>query len=448
MAFNMNRPIIKGTSLHKASIAKAKSESIVTQTRTQADASLVSAGDTLGKSYIPAAIDFSIDQKAIKIPESEGKGKGKKKSKTDGIDPTNKTGMVDVMINGVKTSVAAKDRFKYESVGRGEKKKEVKKKVKKEKVDKEGTVASRLFGRAKQAAEARKKQKEKDHQTAQAEKQRIQAEKASKTAKQRLGKAEEDGGFDTENDYSFIEGEPSARQIKSKKYQSPDATGEGDAMLERAVKDRETKLNKAAKKHNVKPEDLEAKEINGEKEFFPKQGSVGGEDETRWDDKLGRFKKAEVTAGTAEELRKAVAEMKPKYPEGMDPNLEAKGEIALNYSTNTYEYTAAYSSRIAREKIAAIEAERANQNAVTSEPVVEEKDQNTVTTRTREQKEDDKIYNDFRTSKYKKKKMIEGGYSPIESKSPMEMRDDRIYRNARVDGPVRKNMIKGGYKPQ
>ena len=117
MAFNMKRPIIKGTSLHKASIAKAKTESIVAQTRTQADGSLVGAGNELGKSYIPAAIDFSIDQKAIKIPESEGKGKGKKKSKTDGIDPTNKTGMVDVMINGVKTSVAAKDRFKYESVG-------------------------------------------------------------------------------------------------------------------------------------------------------------------------------------------------------------------------------------------------------------------------------------------------------------------------------------------
>jgi hypothetical protein len=418
MAFNMNRPIIKGTSLHKASIAKAKTESIVAQTRTQADGSLVGAGNELGKSYIPAAIDFSIDQKAIKIPESEGKGKGKKKSKTDGIDPTNKTGMVDVMINGVKTSVAAKDRFKYESVGRGEKKKEVKKKVKKEKVDKEGTVASRLFGRAKQAARER-----------------------------RLKRAEEEGGFDAENDYSHLENEPTPRQ-SNKKYKSPDPDSEGDAMLERAAKNTEVKLNKAAKKHNVKPEDLEAKEINGEKEFFPKQGSVGGEDETQWDDKLGRFKKAEVTTGTAEEERKAVAEMKPKYPEGMDPNLEAKGEIALNYETNTYGYTDAYNSRIAREKIAAIEAERANQNAVTSEPVVEEKDQNTVTTRTREQKEDDKIYNDFRTSKYTKKKMIEGGYSPIESKSPMEMRDDRIYRNARADGPVRKNMIKGGYKPQ
>ena len=63
MAFNMKRPIIKGTPLHKASIAKAK-ESIVSQARTQADASLVSGGRLLGESYVPGAIDFSID-----IPE-------------------------------------------------------------------------------------------------------------------------------------------------------------------------------------------------------------------------------------------------------------------------------------------------------------------------------------------------------------------------------------------
>ena len=72
----------------------------------------------------------------------------------------------------------------------------------------------------------------------------------------------------------------------------------------------------------------------------------------------------------------------------------------------------------------------------------------TTTTRTREQKQNDKIYNDFRTSKYTKNKMIEEGYNPIKSKSPMEMRDDRVYANAKVDGPVRRNMIKGGYVPR
>ena len=91
MAFKMNRPVIKGTPLHKASIAKATSESIVAQTRTQADGSLVNAGAALGKSYIPAAIDFSQDNKAIKIP----KKKKKKKEKIEVQDPTGNTESAD-----------------------------------------------------------------------------------------------------------------------------------------------------------------------------------------------------------------------------------------------------------------------------------------------------------------------------------------------------------------
>ena len=44
--------------------------------------------------------------------------KTKRKSKVDGIDPTNDTGMVTKVVNGVKTSVKAKDRFNDESSNR------------------------------------------------------------------------------------------------------------------------------------------------------------------------------------------------------------------------------------------------------------------------------------------------------------------------------------------
>ena len=71
MAFNMNRPIIKGTALHKASIAKAKT--VVAQTRTKADASLVRAGELLGESYKPDSIDYTIDQPELKIPKKKEK---------------------------------------------------------------------------------------------------------------------------------------------------------------------------------------------------------------------------------------------------------------------------------------------------------------------------------------------------------------------------------------
>jgi len=70
MAFRINRSIIKGTANHKASIAKAK-QAVVSQARVQADPTLVKYGGILGKSYIPQAIDYTIDQPEIKIPEKK-----------------------------------------------------------------------------------------------------------------------------------------------------------------------------------------------------------------------------------------------------------------------------------------------------------------------------------------------------------------------------------------
>ncbi len=58
----MNFPTIKGSPVHKASIAKAKyaKQPTVSQSRTTADPSLVAAGDQYGKSLVPEAIDFRI----------------------------------------------------------------------------------------------------------------------------------------------------------------------------------------------------------------------------------------------------------------------------------------------------------------------------------------------------------------------------------------------------
>jgi len=81
MAFRMNRPIIKGTASHKASIAKAKAKAearpVVAQTRTQGDTSLISLSEELGKSRISKNIDYTQAKPDIKIP------KGKKKLSVD-----------------------------------------------------------------------------------------------------------------------------------------------------------------------------------------------------------------------------------------------------------------------------------------------------------------------------------------------------------------------------
>jgi hypothetical protein len=83
MAFRMTRPTIQGTEYHKASVLKARAET-VTQTRTAADPTLVAAGSELGKSYIPKAVDFTIKPAEIKIPE----GDGKKKEVEPKVEPT------------------------------------------------------------------------------------------------------------------------------------------------------------------------------------------------------------------------------------------------------------------------------------------------------------------------------------------------------------------------
>ena len=64
MAFKMNRPIIKGTASHKASIAKA------------VDAALIEKANVLGMSDVPHAIDYSL-----KLPDIDIKKKEKKDDK-------------------------------------------------------------------------------------------------------------------------------------------------------------------------------------------------------------------------------------------------------------------------------------------------------------------------------------------------------------------------------
>ena len=367
MAFRMNRPIIKGTANHKASVAKATQQSIVSQARTTADTGLIAASNALGKSYVPEAIDFELDKVNIDIPE----------------------------------------------------KKEKEPKIKKEK---------------------QPKAKRKSYWEKMREKRSLQKTKAAEERlRKRLEKAEqgEDAG-----DFSQIESEPSRETKNTEKYTSPEAsTKEGEELLSRTKAGRNKALQDAAKKYNVKVEDLEAKEIGGKKEFFPKQDVAGGKEGTRWDNELGRFRNPEATAALGEEAEKAaIEEMKPKFPEGMDPNLATTGDIALNYETNTYEYTQQYFDRLAKEKI---ELEKAESTGTTTGPVVEEKKTRISNAR---QRRLDKKYENAGPSV--RANMIADGYVPDEGKSPMDMRDNRIYRNAIKGGVVQQNMIKSGYKPE
>ena len=70
MAYKM-----KGYTYPGTSPVKAKSQPVVSQARTTADASLVWAGEQLGEAYMPKVIDYTIDNTEIKVPKKEKKNK-------------------------------------------------------------------------------------------------------------------------------------------------------------------------------------------------------------------------------------------------------------------------------------------------------------------------------------------------------------------------------------
>jgi hypothetical protein len=76
MAYKM-----KGYTYPGTSPVKAKTKSVVSQAKTKADASLVWAGEQLGKAYKPEVIDYTIDNTEIKVPKKEKKKKEEKKEK-------------------------------------------------------------------------------------------------------------------------------------------------------------------------------------------------------------------------------------------------------------------------------------------------------------------------------------------------------------------------------
>lgn len=208
----MNRPIIKGTSHHKASIAKAKT--VVAQTRTKADPSLVWAGEELGKSYMPKEIDYTIDQPKIKIPKKkelteeekaardarrEARRQARKDRKTErDAEKSEKKRIKNLQKEYEKEhpeGTLFPDGKYYDAQGNEikNKTKKVKKvkepKVKKEKeprikkdtwyrdVDEDGNVITRGWQSIKDKIKAKRKQKELDFQAKQKEKERIQTEK-------------------------------------------------------------------------------------------------------------------------------------------------------------------------------------------------------------------------------------------------------------------------------
>ena len=385
MAFNMNRPIIKGTPLHKASIAKAKTESIVAQTRTQADGGLVGAGDAMGKSYIPAAIDFSIDQTIDGIGDARGgrKKKGKEeteKQKQKRINKRRKQKIDDRRLGKKEGNQKIYDNLTKRKNSRGLTEQEQKALDKASKELGIKKIKENTKNTIKEIKNSGKKKREKEK--IKAEQAKIEAEKQAKIDAEKLKKDKH---------------KAKVKEIKG--YQK-----EKDAADKEAKRLKDIQMNKKKGQvyelNSIKTEAFGGKQINQ----YTKEQRDRLEAEGVWSDE----------------------EEKMVLPEEI-----VDGEFVSQAKGTNLE-------------VVATKPEGDNQ---TNNTVVEEK-KTLSNLEVRKKRMADKKYNDPDTSQYIKDQMLKEGYVPDESKSPMEMRNDRVYKFARKDGPVRENMIKGGYKPQ
>jgi hypothetical protein len=366
-------------------MAKAKTESIVAQTRTQADGGLVGAGDAMGKSYIPAAIDFSIDQTIDGIGDARGgrKKKGKEeteKQKQKRINKRRKQKIDDRRLGKKEGNQKIYDNLTKRKNSRGLTEQEQKALDKASKELGIKKIKENTKNTIKEIKNSGKKKREKEK--IKAEQAKIEAEKQAKIDAEKLKKDKH---------------KAKVKEIKG--YQK-----EKDAADKEAKRLKDIQMNKKKGQvyelNSIKTEAFGGKQINQ----YTKEQRDRLEAEGVWSDE----------------------EEKMVLPEEI-----VDGEFVSQAKGTNLE-------------VVATKPEGDNQ---TNNTVVEEK-KTLSNLEVRKKRMADKKYNDPDTSQYIKDQMLKEGYVPDESKSPMEMRNDRVYKFARKDGPVRENMIKGGYKPQ
>jgi len=472
----MNRPVIKGTPLHAASIAKATSESIVAQTRTQADGSLVGAGQALGKSYIPATIDYSVDLKAIKIPK-----KKKKKKKKEKIDRSDE-----------KTATKIDKTLKVEDTSGPDLKKRVAPYVDEAEDednnysgienDNSYTTDDSTSAKNKLYKNWKARENEKNIKEAKANKKKQDEASKKRTDPKKLKsikpsevktkdadyKPTQAGFYDPEDkedlgEYTPPENKSTTDKQQSKPYQNFKKRQEQqniiDAEANKAKADAESETRRQRNTTKVKttdPKQLPSKTADVELKQAGKAPEITKTPKAHENPKY----KAKGQVRDSEGRTTSLGQTPPQNPgysyneendqwtyndipvdgnevpktfvDSVDAEAEETRNIDLNRNTPSNDSTS----------VDLIPQPQADTTASTNT-------EQTLTPRqARKKKLADKKYNDPNTGPKVKEQMIKEGYNPIQSKSPAQMRDDRIYRNARADGPVRKNMIKSGYTPQ
>jgi len=451
----MNRSILKGTPLH---------QSIVAQTRTKADSTLVDAGRALGESYIPAAIDFSINRRSIKMGDTDGgdekKNKWTSKDSQEVIDKN----------DALRDKEAEENQKEYKRLQEERKKAELKAEEARIKADKDKNDAA-----IKEAKEQEKKLleiKNKEEELANkielktipkiqelkklpTNKNKTKLQKTIKTVEtkksiDRFEKAAEEFGYDISTVKGYEKAEKAMEyNDNSEKWINPRAT----------VTDLEQKVVKKSKEELA----IEAEVRESQNKTIQKERS---RIETNREDRLDKaIAEKNIKAGEKESIRLEKQVEINKKNEAIRARNKVINDAKKYYDTDKINKTQleAYSEMMRNRKAEENEPEIEIIEEDDPEPELDEYNrikalnsntpQNQVTQT--EVKESKPLISDFEGNFIQKQKQYKEAmkaykekYDTKYGKSPAQMRDNRVYANALKDGPVRKNMIKSGYKPQ
>ena len=395
MAFKMNRPVIKGTANHKASVAKATSESIVSQRRTQADAGLVGASRALGKSYKPQEIDFELDKINIDVPE-------KKESKDK--EPKDK----EPRVKKEKKVKVKKDK---EPKVKKEKEPKVKRDTWYRDVDEDGNIISRTYQGIKDKIRSKREQKELDFQAEQEKKNRIQAEKDAAY----VGKGEQEVLVEnykgSKEELAYLkEQERLAAEAKKKQMakkavievEKPTVGAVGEEAIRNYTKDEQKRLQTEGVFNEQVMRVVLPEEQDSDGNF------IGGkEKDVTVIEPVVEKKKTTTSSPRQRRLDKKYENAGPS----VRANMEADGYVPPGVT------------QVQQQKV-----------------FNDWKKDNNIPKDTKLTQEQIEEFSEYESNvDYTK---VGGG------KSPAAMRDNRIYRNAIKGGAVQRNMIKSGYIPE
>ena len=387
MAFKMNRPVIKGTTHHKASIAKAKVKPVVSQRRTQADAGLVNASRALGKSYKPSEIDFELDKIDIDVP--------KKKEKKEKQPRVKKQKNVKVE-REVSEPIALEPRS-IRSLPTNKQKLELQQST--------GTVATTEFTN-------------------------------------RFEKAAKKFGYDLSTEKGYKEAEKAMEyNDRTDEWQKPMATVDNLESKKQETSEEEKRIEAevAAK---------QAETIRLEKERQAEKKAIADEKKRIQEEEKAK-KKAEIEAKNVgiRERNKIKKEAREYYGDGkltqkrLDAykKMVAEQEEALNFQP---EFEEQDDPDNFNEKAVSKPSEQELDEIAYKPQVVD--DNVTEKPKISDFKTKKNPFGGTLTAKDQYEKALKEYYS----KSPATMRDNRIYRNAVKGGIVQQNMIKSGYIPE